>query len=76
VYDIITINPVGRGVSYNIGDTEIGSIVVRPEHIAFIAGHWCQQISKRAKRIEIVNLAREHRKHMSVLIKKHLSDCY
>lgn len=59
-----------RGIRYCIDDKEIGSIVIRPEHIAFIAGNWCTQISRKAKHIEIVNLAREHNKRMEILIKK------
>ena len=57
-----------RGMSYHAKDgTEIGSIVIRPEHIAFVAGNWCKQISRKAKHIEIVNLAREHQEHIEKL---------
>lgn len=60
-----------RGVRYCIGDKEIGSIVVRPEHIAFIAGTWCEQIPRRAKQSVVIALSREHNKRMESLIRKH-----
>ncbi len=50
-----------RGIAYHLENgVEIGSIIIRPEHIAFIAGKWCKQISRKTKRSAIVALAREH----------------
>ena len=59
-----------RGVAYSVEGVEIGSIIIRPEHIAFIAGNWCRQISRKSKHTEILDLSREHNKRMENLIWK------
>lgn len=71
VNSLTTIIPE-RGIAYSLNGEEIGSIVIRPEHIAFIAGNWCKQITRGARRSEIVALSKEHNQIMQHLIKRKL----
>jgi len=62
-----------RGVAYSQDGEEIGSIIIRPEHIAFVAGRWCKQISRKARYSEILALSREHTQRMGRLIQANLA---
>ena len=64
INDIATI-PL-RGISYHTENgVEIGSIILRPEHIAFIAGNWCRQLSRKyGTRQELLDISREHEKRI------------
>lgn len=61
-----------RGIAYHTEDgVELGSIVIRPEHIAFIAGSWCKQISRRyGNRQELLDISREHERRLKRLLKE------
>ena len=54
-----------RGIRYcdELG-REFGSIIIRQEHIAFIAGNWCKQVSRKSNRNELLSIAREHEKRL------------
>ena len=58
-----------RGIVYHREDgTEIGSITIRPEHIAFIASNWCRQVSRKyCTKQELLDTSREHEKRMRKL---------
>ena len=55
-----------RGIIYHREDgMEIGSIILRQEHIAFIAGNWCKQLSRKyGAKQELLDMSREHEKRI------------
>ena len=63
-----------RGMVYHTEDgVEIGSIVIRQNGIAFIAGNWCKQVSRKyGTRRELLDVNREHktRLHEKFIVKK------
>ena len=67
IKDIATI-PL-RGISYHTENgIELGSIIIRPEHIAFIAGNWCRQLSRKyGTKQELLDMSREHGKRIRAM---------
>ena len=61
-----------RGIIYRTeSNEEIGSIVIRSTHIAFIAGNWCKQISRTTSKAEVEAIARKHSARINQIIANH-----
>lgn len=57
-----------NGIIYNDANgQELGSITLRQNHIAFIAGNWCKQVH-RSQADKLSETAQEHEKRMLKLL--------
>ena len=61
--------PINGIIYNNASGEEIGSITVRHDHIAFIAGNWCKQVHI-SRIISLKETMQEHEKRMFKLLSK------